>query len=97
MATVHVAFTGAMGGGAPVYAPKPSAAAAITASTTSAATTITADGGDYACVTAIDATVYVVIGPAPTATSAGHCITEGGSKDFGPLKRGDKVAVITLA
>jgi hypothetical protein len=97
MATVHVAFTSAMGGGAPVLAPKPNASEKITSSATSAATAIAATAGDYARIAAFDGAVFVAVGPAPVALATGadmHVVLAGTTLDLGPFKQGDKIAVI---
>lgn len=99
MSTIHVRFGEAMGAGAPVYAPLPRASESVTSSATSAATTIEAQGGDFASVSAVDGSVYMTIGSSPTALASGanmHVVLSGQTKDFGPLKDGDKVAVIDV-
>jgi hypothetical protein len=95
MATVHVRFGSVMGEGAPVYAPIPKTAATITSSASSQATTIAAEDSDYLTVTTSGGAVFIAIGQNPTAASGrGDLLPDGSSKDFGPLKTGDKVAVI---
>lgn len=95
MATVNVRFGSVMGAGAPVYAPIPRAAEAITTSATSAQATNKAVSGDYATVTSVGGAVWVRIGQNPTAAAgATDLIPDGGSRDFGPLREGDTVAVI---
>lgn len=99
MATIHVRFGELMGAGAPVYSRLPGSSEELTSSGTSAQTTSTATGGDYATVSALDGAVYVTIGSNPTALASGanmDVVTSGGTKDFGPLKPGDKVAVIDV-
>lgn len=97
MASIHVAFGSPMASGAPVHPRKPRRSETVTSSGTSARTTGTAQGGDFAFVTAIDGAVYVEIGPSATATSSSSwAVPSGGSKEFGPLKDGDQVAVIDV-
>ena len=99
MANIHVRFGPVMAAGAPTYTRAPRRSETVTSSGTSAQSTNTADDGDFATVTAIDGAVYVLIGPNPTALASGagmEAIPSGGVKDFGPLKTGDKVAVIDV-
>lgn len=93
MATVHIRFGGLMGGGAPVYAPTPSSAQTITSSATSQQSTAVAQAGDYVTVDASGGAVLVAIGQNPTAASSVGDMVQA-TKDFGPLKAGDKVAII---
>ena len=95
MATAHVTFGAAMGGGAPVYAPKPKQAEALTVSSTAAATDIAAESGDYASVVAVDADMYVVVGAGDASATNGYLIPAGQTRDFGPCKMGDTVSAIT--
>lgn len=84
-----------MGAGAPVYSPKANAVETITTSGSSQATTIEAKGGDFATLTVTGGAVFVAIGDTPTAASgSGDLLPDGGSRDFGPLKDGEKIAVI---
>ena len=99
MGTVHITFGGAMGAGAPVYPSKPRKSEAVTSSGTSASTTNAANGGEYARILSFDANVYVTVGASPTALASGAgmlACTSGGVLDIGPLKDGDKVAVIDI-
>lgn len=92
----HVEFGEVMMAGAPVY-PRLPRKAEIVASASSTQTSFTANGGEFATVTAIAADVNVAIGSNPTALAAGTNqarIPVGVTRDFGPLKDGDKVAVI---
>lgn len=94
MATVNIRFGAVMGAGAPVYA-LPRSSASITSSGTSQATTIAAAGGDYAAIVSAGGPVWVAIGQAPTAAAGTtFLVPDGGALDVGPLKDGDKVAVI---
>lgn len=97
MATVYVTTSGAMGGGAPVYAPIGQTAQKITSSGTSAQATFTAEGGEFLNVYSDGGTVAVAVGKNPTAVSGAagsHFVGNGHSKDFGPLSPGDKLAII---
>lgn len=99
MASIHVRFGEVMGAGAPVYASKPRKSETVTSSASSAQTTNTANSGDYATISAIDGSVYVTTGSNPTALATGagmDVVISGTVKDFGPLKDGDKVAVIDV-
>lgn len=99
MGTIHVAFGGAMGAGAPVYPPAPRKSEAVTSSASSASTTNTANGGEYARIVSVDANVYLAVGSSPTALASGagmHVCLSGNTLDLGPLKDGDKVAVINV-
>lgn len=93
MSTMHVAFCAVMGGGAPVYAAKPRAAQAVTTSGTAAATTITAQGGEYARVAAVDAALYVTTG-ATASAATGYYVPIGGVLDLGPMLEGATVSGI---
>lgn len=96
MAKVYVSFGRVMGGGAPVYAPTPSSSSpAITSSATSQQASIIAGDGDYATVFATGGAVRIAFGPTPTAVAnSGRVIGDGQSIDLGPLKNGDKIAII---
>jgi hypothetical protein len=97
MSTVHITAGGAMGGGAPVYAPIPDFAQTITSSGTSQRSSAM-PGGKYVSVTSSGGAVFVAIGQNPTAVSgAGYMVADGATKDFGPIKEGDKVALIDVA
>jgi hypothetical protein len=98
MADIRVRFGTVMGGGAPVYAPVPDASEKITSSATSAQSVFAAQSGDYVSVFALTGTVAIAIGPSPTAiATSGDVVINGSSRDFGPLKVGDKIAVIDVA
>lgn len=98
MADVRIRFGGVMGGGAPVYAPIPDATAKITSSASSQATTAAAEQNDYVTIKAIGGTVAFAIGPAPVAiATSGDVVADGERMDLGPLKAGDKVAIIDAA
>lgn len=95
MATAHIRFGNAMGGGAPAYSPIPSGLQTITATATSQASTIRAVNGDYARIVANGGNLCFAVGAAPVAVAAsGDIIMSGTSIDLGPLAWGDKVAVI---
>lgn len=99
MASIHIRFGDAMGAGAPVYAPLPSASEKVTSSATSAASAVSATGGDFATISAVDGSVFITIGQTPVALASGSnmdVVLSGQTKDFGPLKPGDKVAVIDV-
>ena len=92
----HVEFGEVMMAGAPVY-PRLPKKAEIVSSGSSTQTSFSADSGDFATVTAITADVNVAIGANPTALAAGTNqarVAAGATRDFGPLKDGDLVAVI---
>lgn len=94
MATAYIRFGGAMGGGAPVLAPKPDATATITTSASSQATAV-ASKGDYARISAIGGVVRYAVGPAPVALAgSGDWVLDGQTVDLGPLSIGDRIAVI---
>ena len=97
MATVHIALGETMTGGGPQFPRKARATQAITSSGTSQTSTITANGGDYAHVTASGGAVFVMIDASPTAASGtGRMVTNGQTWTGGPLKDGDKVAIIDV-
>lgn len=99
MANIQIRFGEAMSGTAPVYSRLPRKSEKVTSSGTSAQSTNTANGGEIVTVTAIDGSIYALIGSNPTALASGagmEAIPSGSSKDFGPLKDGDKVAVIDV-
>lgn len=94
MATVHITFGSAMGGGAPVNGCRPRAAESIASSATSQATTEVAEVGDIITVTALG-DIFVSIGAAPIAANGvGDLIPAGGPKSYGPASAGFKVAVV---
>jgi hypothetical protein len=98
MADIRIRFGGVMGGGAPVYSPIPRQSAKITSSAGSTATTVTAEGNDYVTIKAIGGAVAFAVGQAPVAiATSGDVVMDGESVDLGPLKQGDKVAVIDVA
>lgn len=99
MASIHIRFGEGMTQGAPIYSAKPRASETVTSSATSAQSTITAVSGDIATITAIDGPVYVVVGANPTALNTGagmDVVLSGQTKDFGPMKDMEKVAVIDV-
>lgn len=94
MATVHVTYGGAMGGGAPVNSPIPHASETITSAATNTQGAATARSGDYATVDAEGGNVYVAFGQNPDATAEPRYRVQAGQvRDFGPMSDGDKVAV----
>lgn len=98
MATAYIRFGRVMGGGAPVYSPTPNATATITTSGTSQATTVSAQEGDFIRVTASGGAIRIAIGAAPVALAgSGDWLLDGDTMDLGPLKYGDKIAVIDLS
>lgn len=95
MATVAIEFGGIMGAGAPAYDPIARASESITSSASSQSSTNEAQGGDFVTVVSSGGAVWVAIGQSPTAAAGTQrLITAGASRDFGPLKHGDKVAII---
>lgn len=96
MAKVYVTLGRVMGGGAPVYAPTPSASGAVITSSSSSQTAAPVAGdGDYATIYASGGAVRIAVGPTPTAVlNAGRPVGDGQTIDIGPLKLGDKIAVI---
>jgi hypothetical protein len=99
MGTVHVRIGEITPGSNPVLTRRPRRAETLTTSTSSTATTITADGGEYATVTVLDAAsgVYVVINDNPTASAAGDAIPGGGQQTYGPLKPFDRIAIADVS
>lgn len=97
MADIHISFGEVMGSGAPAYARLPRKSETVTSSASSAASVNTANGGEYVTITAIDGPVFTTIGASPTALASGagmEVVVSGAWRTFGPLKDGDKVAVI---
>ncbi len=95
MATAHIRLGGAMGGGAPVYAPIPNELQTITTSATSQQSTKTAKAGDYVRLTARGGDICFAIGQSPVAAAgSGDVVVSGSSIDLGPLSQNDKIAVI---
>ncbi len=98
MADIRIRFGAVMGGGAPVYAPVPKATQKITSSGSSQQSTYLADDGDYVSVFALDGSVTIAIGPNPTAVAtSGDVVVSGTARDFGPLKVGDRIAIVDAA
>lgn len=94
----HIEFGEVMPAGVPVYPRIPRAAEKITTTSTTQSTN-TANGGEFATVTAIGADIYVLIGSNPTALASGvgmAIVPAGGTRNFGPLKDLDKVAAIDV-
>lgn len=86
-----------MGGGAPVYATRSQAAQKITSSGSTQTLTYTANGGEYLRVSSSGGSVAILVSDNPTAVSGGagsHFVQDGQVIDLGPMKNGDKVAVI---
>lgn len=97
MATVQVNFGTAMGAGVPSYPQTVSGGNAFTSSGTSQATTAEAKGGDFAHVMSTGGAIWVEIGQSPTAAAGTTWIVaDGETKQFGPLKDGDKVAILDV-
>lgn len=97
MATVYITLTGAMGGGAPVYATRSHSAQKITSSGSSQQAAFTAAGGEYLRVSSEGGSIAILISDNPTAVSGGagsHFVMDGGTMDLGPMKSGDKLAII---
>lgn len=94
MATAHVTYGGAMGGGAPVHSPIPNASETITSAASNTQGTAAARSGDYATVDAEGGNIYVAFGQNPDATAEPRYRVQAGQvRDFGPMSEGDKVAV----
>lgn len=94
MATVSIEFGAVLGAGAPVYAPVPRATQTITSSGTSQQSN-EAQGGDFVTVVTTGGAIWVAIGQNPTAAAGTQrLLPDGAGRDFGPLKEGDKVAII---
>ena len=84
-----------MAASAPAYSPAVRVAENITPGGSSQASAITAEANEYATIIATDA-VYVAFGPAPVASSAnGRLVQAETIRDFGPLRAGDKIAVVS--
>lgn len=98
MADIRIRFGAVMGSSAPVYASHPKQTAKITSSASSQATTVAAEAGDYVTIRAIGGAVAIDISANPTAiATSGDVVASGETVDYGPLKIGDKVAVIDVA
>ncbi len=98
MADARIRFGNVMGAGAPVYAPRPIAQQAINTTASSQTAAYTAQGGEYVTIGVIGTSVAIDIGPNPTAVATSGDVVLGGlSRDFGPLKAGDRVALIDVA
>lgn len=94
MATAHVTYGGAMGGGAPVHSPIPNASETITSAVGNTQGTAAARSGDYATVDVEGGNVYVAFGQNPDATAEPRYRVQAGQvRDFGPMSEGDKMAV----
>ncbi|MGB1215734.1 MAG: hypothetical protein ACPG4X_20355 [Pikeienuella sp.] len=90
-----ITFVRAMEGITPVLAAQPVASESVTPGGSSAQTTITAKAGNV-CVVTTDTAIWVAFGENPTAAAGtGHLILAGGTRDFGHLTDGWKVAYIT--
>ena len=99
MASIHIRFGEITPGSDPVFQRVPRKSETVTSSGTSAQSTNTANSGEYVCITALDGSVYSLVGENPTALASGagmEAIPSGGFKVFGPLKDLDKVAVIDV-
>lgn len=99
MSSIHVRVGEIAPQSIPVYGRVPRQSEQIASGATSAQSTITARQGEYITVTAIGSDVSVLVGSNPTAIASGQgceVIMTGQTKDFGPAKEGDKVAVIDL-
>jgi hypothetical protein len=98
MADIRIRFGSVMGSGAPVYSPVPAASQKITSSGTSQQSTYSADDGDFVSVFALGGAVAIAIGPNPTAVgTSGDVVGSGGTRDFGPLKQGDYIAIVDVS
>ena len=91
MSTMHVTFSAAMGGSAPVYANGPAASEAVTTSGTPASSTITARSGQFARITAVDAALYVTGNGTASATN-GYYVASGTFIDIGPMPQGATIS-----
>lgn len=99
MASIHIRFGEAVGMGAPVMSALPRKSEVVTSSASSATTTNTANQGDFVRISAIDGSVYFTVGSSPTALNTGvgmDVALSGSYVDIGPLKDGEKVAVIDV-
>lgn len=98
MADVRIRFGMVMGAGAPVYAPTADATVKITSSASSQQTAAILTDGDYVTIKSIGGAVAFAIGPNPTAiATSGDVVMDGERIDLGPLKVGDRVAIIDAA
>lgn len=94
MPTTQIRFGGATTSPA-VYAPIPDFSQSLTPSGTSQVTTISAVAGDICSITTSGQAVHAKIGQGtPIATSNDDLIPDGATRDFGPCKDGDRVAII---
>lgn len=99
MADARIRFGNLMGAGAPVYATRALASQAINTTAASQVSAYTAQGGEYLTV-AVNGTTAVAIdiGPSPVAVAtSGDVVLGNQTRDFGPLKAGDRVALIDVA
>jgi hypothetical protein len=98
MATIYATFSAIMSGDKPVYATASRAAQKLTTSASSQQFTYAAQGNaEYVSLSVSGGSVAVAINGNPTAVSGAagtHFLMDGNTKEFGPLKPGDLVAVI---
>ena len=94
MAVANIRFGGVMGGGAPVYQNNPRAEV-INSTATSQQSVNSANANDTATIVAISGAVWVNVGDNPVAAAgARFLVPDGGAVDIGPLRQGERVAVI---
>ena len=93
MAIHHITFGQAMASGRPVLASNPRVAQTMTGDGTS---TISAGDGEV-CTIYTDTAIYVHIAAVPSAgADKGYAIAAGGSREFGGMRNGDKVAIAAI-
>ena len=93
---VRIELSPLMAASAPAYSPAVRVAQNITPGGSSQASAIEAQSNEYATVIAKDQDVYVAFGPAPVASAAnGRLVQAETIRDFGPLRPGDKIAVVS--
>jgi hypothetical protein len=98
MASVKVSF-GAFHniGGTAVYTKAPRIAETLTSSGVSQQTANAATPGEFVTITSTGGAVHVMAGANPTASpTAGYIVSDGDTKNLGPLAAGDEVAILDV-
>lgn len=98
MADVRIRFAVASGAGQPVHAARPDGQAKITSSTSSQIMGATASGGDFLTIRSIGGAIAFDIAANPVAVAtSGDIVMDGETVTLGPLREGDRVAIIDIA
>lgn len=98
MADVRIRMAVGSGAGYPVHASRPDAQAKITSSASSQVMGATASGGDFLTIRSIGGAIAFDIAAAPVAVAtSGDIVMNGETVTLGPLREGDRVAVIDVA